>query len=324
MTPQTTTPGVDVSIVVSLHNQEDTLQELHDELTGVMTDQGDTYEVIYIDDGSHDGTAKMLKKLFDEDDHVRVVLFARHFGQQIANMAGLDHVRGAKVVIVDPQTQVSLSHIPEILKALDEYDVAYGDSRSWNLPLWRRLGRIVANWLIQTMTGIAMPPSVSGLVALTDELVQVVNRYQERKRSLDSLIAYLAYGRHTTVPVTPRRRGRLHSKVSLWSMVRAVLSIVVAHSNRPLQLAFWAGCWVMAIAGLLVLYTVYRGAVSGMGAAWPALIVSLVTALSAIQLMAIGVLGEYVGRIYGEVREQPLYTVAEVFEREPADAAAVE
>ncbi len=314
---------VDVSIVVAVHNQEDTVGDLHDQLTAVMADREESYEVIYVDDGSNDGTADALRVLFDGDTSVRVIHFARHFGEQIANMAGLHHVRGDKVILLDPYTQVSLRHVPEFVDALsDEYDVVYADSRSWNLPLWHRAGRVAANWLIRTMTGIAMPRSLSGLVALKYDLVQTVNRYQARKRSLDSLLAYLAYGRHTTIPVTPRGRGRLHAKTSLWHMVRNVLSIVIAHSSRPLQLSFWAGCIVMVLAFLLVGYTVFRGVASGPDAVWMPLIVSVVTALSAIQLMAIGVLGEYLGRVYGEVRAQPLYTVAEVHEREsdPTDA----
>jgi len=311
----------EISVVIALQNERDTLREMHDEMVAVLESTQRPYEIIYVDDGSTDGSDEVLRELFEEDEHVGVVRFARSFGIELANTAGLHHVRGSKAIVIDPDVQVAVRHIPAFLKKLDEgADIAYADSRNIPLPIYRRLGRLVSRRLLEWTTGIKMPDYVAGIIALDQRLIRQVNQFNEKKRSLDSLVFYLSYGRQATVPVTPREGTPRPHRFTMWYHVRAVLSMIVSHSTKPLQTALWAGAIVIGIALGIAAFWAYRLITVGWDAAVLPLVVALVVALSGIQLLAIGIVGEYVGRIYGEVRERPLYTIAEIYQRHSAPA----
>lgn len=321
MNPNPEVPALDVSVVVAVYNEKDTIGAFHAELAPVLEGLGQSFELIYIDDGSTDGTAEALFGLFEAHDYVRVLRFARKFGLETANAAGLHHVRGRRVVIVDRDLQVSLSHIPEFLARLDEgHDIVYADARALRLPLYRRVGRYFATWLIRNMTDLDLAQSMTGIIAVNRTLVATAAQYQEKKQYLDSLLAYLAYGRYAVIPVTPRKSAARIQRYTFWQLVRTTLSIVVSNSTKPLLFAFWLS-WAVMGAGLLFggLW-VWRVFEHGWESGVLRLLIAITVFLAGVQLLALGVLGEYIGRIYGEVRRRPLYTVAEVYERPPSFA----
>jgi dolichol-phosphate mannosyltransferase len=287
--------------------------ELHPVLEGL----GETYEVVFVDDGSTDGSRAFLSDLHGQDHHVRVVRFVRNFGQQMANTAGLHFARGRAVVLMDADLQSPARYIPDLLAKLREgYDLVYGKRVKLTGPLYRRIGTRIANWLIVKMTGADMPDSSSGFLALDEGLVRNVNHYQERSRYLSGLFAWLSYGRSTWIPVERRPRKHGDSKYSFFSLAAIVLTFIARFSTRPLHLALWAGSAVITIAALLGLLWIVLFVTQGWAVSQTALLASVILFSNGLVLIALGVMGDYVGRIYGEVREQPAYLVAEVLEQD--------
>lgn len=306
---------VAVSVLIPVYNEEESLHELRDELIPVLESLGEPFEVLFVDDGSTDRSPAILREFHENDPRLRVIRFARNFGQQMANTAGLRFARGRAVIIMDADLQTPAHYIPAFLSKLREgYDIVYGKRRKIRAPLYRRIGTVVANYLICKMTGFEIPDSASGFLALDEKLVRNVNRYNERSRYLSGLFAWLAYGRYAVIPVDRRTRAHGESRYRIWQLMRIVLNLLTTFSNRPLQLASCAGMGVSVLTGLVGVRWLYLLVREGWRAAEPALFVALLLGVAAMQLLALGVLGEYVGRIYGEVREQPPYVIAEVLD----------
>jgi len=299
MSDGTNGPRVDISVIVAVHNNAAAIDELHDELLPVLESTQRSFELLLVDDGSNEENLERLLALYEANPHVRIIRFARQFGLQMANTAALRNIRGRTAVIIDADLAASPRHIPDFLAKLAEgYDIVYAESSSIPLPLWQRLGRKASRWLLEKMTGIEFPNNLSGIIALNDHLVNHVNRFNEKKRHLDSLFAYMAYGRYAMVRVTPRSAKAPSPGMSPWQRV----------------LAFWAGAGVMALSAVLAVSWGWRLTADGWTDALPAFVMTLVVGLAGLQLLGIGILGEYIGRIYGEVLQRPLYTIAEIYE----------
>lgn len=309
-----TTISVDVSVLIPVYNEAASLFELRDELWPVLESLGETFEVIFVDDGSTDDSPNILRRFADEDPRVRVIRFARNFGQQMATTAGLRYTQGRAVIMLDADLQTPAVHIPELLAKLREgYDIVYGKRQRIRGPLYRRIGSRAASFLINKTTGFKIPDSASGFLALDERLVQNVNRYNDRSRYLSGLFAWLSYGRYAWIPVTRRPRSHGQSNYGMFQLVRMVLNLITTWSTRPLQLVTWAAFAFTGIAFLLGARWLWRLFRNGWVAAEPALLVFVFMSLGCTILYGMGVLGEYVGRIYGEVREHPPYVIADIY-----------
>lgn len=314
MSETITSPGVDVSVVIPVYNEEASLDELRQELFPVLEALGKSFEVVFVDDGSTDKSPEILRSFHEADPRVRVVRFARNFGQQMANTAGLKYARGHAVVIMDADLQTPAKHIPELLDKLAEgYDIIYGKRERIKGPLYRRIGTRIANHLICRMTGFSIPDSASGFLALDEKLVHNVNRFNDKSRYLSGLFAWLSYGRYAWVPVTRRERLHGESRYSAWQLVRIVLNFITSFSVRPLHFAFFLGFCVLGLALLLGIRWGYVLWQSGFQASELTLFSALLALVAGIQLLYLGILGEYVGRIYREVREHPPYVISHVY-----------
>lgn len=308
--------SVDVSIVIPVYNEEASLPALREELWPVLTALNERFEVVFVDDGSTDASSEILRRFVEEDARVRVIRFARNFGQQMANTAALHHTRGRAVIIMDADLQTPARHIPELLAKLREgYDIVYGKRQEIRGPLYRRIGTRVANWLITKVTGFQIPDSASGFLALDERLVHRVNRYNDRSRYLSGLFAWLSYGRYAWVPVTRRDRQHGASKYTPLQLVKIILNLITTWSVRPLQLATYSGIVFSGLWGLLALRWLYLVFAQGWRTSEPLLWMLLLMALGTVLLFCLGILGEYVGRIYSEVRQHPPYVIADIYER---------
>jgi len=310
-----------ISIVIPVFNEKDNLEALWEELLPVLEDLGESFEVIFVDDGSTDGSAAILRALHKRDRRVWVIRLARNFGQQMAVTAGFHHARGEAIVLMDADLQTPPQHVPEFVEKLRAgYDVVYGN-RERRVGRWyRRLGTVLANRFICSVTGFNIPDSASGFLGLNGRFVRQINRYNDRSRYLSGLFAWLSYGRYGVVPV--ERRERLHgeSKYTFYQLVRLVITLTTNFSNRPLALTGW----MAAVSGAATLAVGARGVVLGATGQWGL----AATPLSAAWLMAIGtvflagvaVAGSYIGRIYSEVRERPPFVVWETIGLEANNA----
>jgi len=300
-----------LSIVVPCYNEEAVLEELHHSVTTVLELSVDTgFEIIYTDDGSNDQTPKILRQLQASDSRVRVVSLSRNFGHQIAVTAGLEHARGDAVVIIDADLQDPPQVIPEMIERWrDGYEVVYGlragragetTFKLWTAKAFYRL--------INQLSEIEIPVDVGDFRLLDRKVVDALLAMPERDRFLRGMVSWIGFKQVAVIyDRAPRRAGQ--TKYPLVKMLRFALDSVVSFSFVPLRLAIWVGFGAIAASFAGIVYAlVIRLYTTDWVRGW-ASIFTAVLFLGGIQLITLGILGEYVGRIYGEVKSRPLYVV---------------
>ena len=313
MTTPEQTPPVVVSVLVTVHNEEASLPPLHDELISVLEAHGESFEILFVDDGSTDGSWEAIRALHQTDSRIRGIRFIRRFGEQMAWTAGLRHMRGQAVVIMSADGEASAENIPSALAKLREgCDIVFGERPHKHEPWWIRVGATFAQPLVRYMTGFKIPDCVSGFFVLNEQFVRTVNHYNENARYMKGLFTWLAYGRYGLIPITGRQSPRHLEKYGFWTRVRHVIQLISAFSIRPLHIAFFVGCAVVALSLIPGVLSGVRLAAEGWPAAENLFYLFVILFIAGVQLGALGVLGEYVGRIYLEVRKHPPYVVAEV------------
>lgn len=320
----------ELTVIVPVYNEEANLEALHARLSASLRAFGKSYELVFVDDGSTDGSYDRLRVMHAADETVRVVRFVRNFGQQMAVTAGFRHARGQVIVLIDADLQTSPEDIPLLVTKLREgYDIVYGLRQHRKDPLIRRAGSWFISRLLYRITGIDMPDSSSGFIALDRRLVDSINLFNERSKYFSGLFAWLSYGRWASVPVqhAPRRAGE--SKYNLKSLVALTLSFVCSFSVQPLRFSAFVG------AGLMLAALVALGALGVWGAlhemhlsGLAAVLVAFMAFFTGLQLCFLGILGEYLARVYGEVKGRPPFVVREVLDhdgsRSDADAGEAE
>jgi len=298
------------SIVMPVFNEAGNLRELHRRLTAVLGDLGRSYELLFVDDGSTDSSFEVLEQLHQEDRHVHAIGFSRNFGHHIALTAGLDAARGEAVVMIDSDLQDQPEAIPLLYEKLQQgYDVVYGIPESKAHSLFKRVTSRMFVWLVNRLRSGGEPINTHLFRIARRDVVDEVKRCREHSRFILGLFSWVGY-RHTgvKVPHAPRTSGE--TKYSLIRMVRLALDTIVGFSWIPLRLATVMGFIVslgsFAYGGYLIVRKfVYDTAAPG----WTSTMVVLLI-LGGVQLLALGALGEYIGRIYVENQSRPLYVVA--------------
>ncbi len=313
MAEQVPQDGTGVSVIIPVCNEATRLEPLREALAPVLESLGETFEVIFVDDGSTDATWETLRRFHEEDPRMQAIRFARSFGQQHAYTAGLRRASGHVVVITDASLEVHPSNISAAIDKLREgYDVVFGQRDRPRDSLFLRLASGAARMLVKRLTGFAPPDRTANLLVLNERLVRTANHYNEHARDLKGLFTWLAHGRHASVPVVCEDGPHGLDRYSVRKRVHNVLQFVVAFSVRPLYLSFAAAAVVFGAALLLAVAAAVLFARDGWAGAELLVYGAVLSFVGALQLAAIGVLGEYIGRIYGEVRKHPPYVIADV------------
>lgn len=302
-----------LSIVVPCYNEDAVLPEFHRRAVAVLEQCADlSFELIYTDDGSHDQTPNLLRQLQASDSRVRVVTLSRNFGHQIALSAGLGHASGEAVVIIDADLQDPPEVFPEMIaRWRDGYQVVYGlrnrrtgetAFKIWTAKAFYRL--------INKLSAIDIPLDVGDFRLLDRKVVEVLLAMPERDRFVRGMISWIGFKQVAVIyDRAPRVSGE--SKYPLMKMLRFAVDSVISFSFLPLRLAIWVGFGAIAasFAGI-----VYALAIRLYTTTWVRGWASIFTAvlfLGGVQLITLGIVGEYVGRIYAEVKLRPLYVVSE-------------
>ena len=309
---------MDISVVVPVLNEEESLPILHQQLTEVLTGSGYQYEIIAIDDGSTDTSFEILSQLQADDPHLQVVRFRRNYGQTAAFAAGFDRARGEAVVTIDADLQNDPADIPDLIAKMAEgYDVVSG----WRINrqdrfLDRRLPSILANRLIGWTTGVRIHDYGCSLKAYRREVLDDVQLYGELHRFIPAL-AHAAGARVTEIPVRhhPRRFGR--AKYGLSRTLKVVLDVLavrflMSFSTRPIHVFGLLGLLSSAIGAILLLYlAIVRLFLQQPIANRPLLLLAILLTMLGVQLVTSGLLAEMVTRTYYESQGKPIYTVRE-------------
>lgn len=312
------------SVVVPVYNEAEVLSAFHERCTSAMGAIGEEYEIVYVDDGSTDASWERLTGLSDADPHVRLVRLSRNFGHQVAISAGVEYAEGDTVTTID----ADLQDPPEVIGQLVEAwrrgaDVVYAVRGERKGETWsKRVSASAFYRIINGLSDVHLPPEVGDFRLLSRRAVEALVSMPEQHRYVRGLVAWIGY-ETAEVRYTRDPRAAGETKYPLSRMIRLATDGILAFSLRPLRLATWMGIGVSALAFVAAVYFVIAR-IAGEGAlvqGWTSLVV-IVLVLAGIQLLTVGALGEYVGRIYTEVRQRPLYLVRDVRGFETQNGAA--
>jgi polyisoprenyl-phosphate glycosyltransferase len=302
-----------LSVVVPCMNEDEVLRQTHQHLVGVLQESPANLEIIYVDDGSTDATPVVLRELQASDQRVRVIRLSRNFGHQVAITAGLEHASGDAVVIIDADLQDPPEVIREFLaKWLDGYDVVYGvrterDGES----AFKQVSAKIFYRFFSHMSETNMPLDTGDFRLLDRGVVDALISMPERDRFVRGMVSWLGFSQ-TAVPYHRASRAAGTTKFSLFKMVRFALDGIFSFSILPLRLATWTGFAAsgVAIAGIVTVLLERFFQVPGLVKGWSSAVIGELF-IGGVQLVCLGIIGEYVGRIYGESKRRPLYIVRE-------------
>lgn len=305
------------SIIAPIFNEIDNLPELYRRVKEVMDASGETWELILVDDGSTDGSTEKIRELTQSDKTVRPVIFARNFGHQIAITAGWDYARGDAIVIIDADLQDPPEVILDLAKKWKEgYEVVYavrgereGESwfKLWTASLFYRI--------IYRITDVEIPVDTGDFRLMDRKVVDVLKQMQERHRFPRGMSAWVGFKQ---IGVTYKRAARVAgvTKYPFKKMLRLAINAITGFSYFPLQVATYFGFFSAGISILAIPVVIYMR-MTGSGAFFgQATTLIAVLFLGGVQLISLGILGEYIGRLYDEAKGRPLYIVREAPEEE--------
>ena len=304
--------SVTFSIVAPIFNELDNLSELHRRVQEVMEATGETWELVLVDDGSNDGSTERILELAKQDKHVRPVIFARNFGHQVAVTAGWDYARGAAVVIIDADLQDPPEAIPELIaKWREGYEVVYAVRAEREGETWfKKTTAALFYRIVHRITDVKIPVDTGDFRLMDRKVVDVLKTMRERHRFPRGMSAWVGF-KQIGVPYKRAARYAGVTKYPFNKMLKLALNAITGFSYFPLQLATYfgfaaAGLAIIAIPVVIIMRLAGNGAFLGQATTLIAVLF-----LGGVQLISLGVLGEYLGRIYDEVKGRPLYIVRE-------------
>ena len=319
-----------ISVVIPVYNEEQSLPLLFARLYPALDKLGTSYEVLFVNDGSTDRSAALLREQFEHrPDVTRVILFSGNFGQHLAIMAGFEHCRGSRVVTLDADLQNPPEEIGNLLAAMERGHDYVGSVRSERQDTaFRRLASRAMNWIRERITRIRMTDQGCMLRAYDRRIVDAINSSREINTFIPAL-AYTYASNPTEIEVAHEERAAGTSKYSLYSLLRLNFDLVTGFSVVPLQMFSLTGILISLLALLFVIYLAIRRLfLVGPEAEGVFTLFGIAFFLIGIVLFGLGLLGEYVGRIYQQVRSRPRYLIQAVLEssqeaKQPGGSAAL-
>ena len=302
----------DISVVLPAHNEAGNIGPMAAVLAELLKSFG-RFEIVFVDDGSSDGTLAAIRAAAATDPSVRYLSFTRNFGHQAALRAGLRHARGRAVIVMDCDFEHPPELIPQLLAAWREgarIVVTRRDDGEADLPALKRITSRLYYRVLDAIGDVSIEPGSADFMLLDRSVVDTVNGLQDQDVFLRALVRWLGF---PMTSIAFSRGARIHgdSKYTLKRMIDLAVTGIAAHSVRPLRLAIWLALGLAAMGFLLLVYTVasyffVEGTVTG----WTSMMATLAI-LGAAQLLVLGIIGEYIGRILREARGRPTYIIAE-------------
>ena len=298
------------SVVIPCYNEEEVIMESYRRISAVMLSMGEPYELVFVNDGSKDATPALLNQLSDEDSSVRVLHFARNAGHQIAVSAGLDYAAGSAVVIIDADLQDPPELIPEMARLWrDGAQVVYGQRRSRAGESFLKLKTAELYYkLIQKLTGNAIPRDTGDFRLVDEKVADAVRGMPEHARFLRGMFAWVGFKQ---VPLLYDRDKRFAGQTHypFKKMLKLAADGIMSFSDKPLKLPLWMGLVWLFLGGLTLLALLIMALAGHSGGGW--WLASLLMIGFGSTLASIGIAGSYLARVYDEVKQRPLYIVAD-------------
>jgi glycosyltransferase involved in cell wall biosynthesis len=302
----------DISLVVPVYNEETVLPEFATRARAALEATGLMWEIIFADDGSKDATAELIRAYRQQDPRIGLVSLSRNFGKEIAMTAGLDYARGQAVVVIDADLQDPPEVIAKFIARWREgYDVVYG--RRTEREGETVLKRLTAHMFYRVINKLAdrqIPANVGDFRLMSRRAVDALSRLRERHRFMKGLFSWIGF-RQIEVPYNRAPRAAGQTKWNYWRLWNFSIEGITSFSIRPLQFASYFGFFIAILAAFYGVFIVIRTIILGNPVpGYPSLLV-VVLFLGGVQLLTLGIIGEYVGRTFNETKERPLYLVAE-------------
>jgi glycosyltransferase involved in cell wall biosynthesis len=300
------------SVVVPAFNEAEVLPNFHDRLATVLQDLPQVAEIVYVNDGSNDATLDIMRDLAVKDKRVAIVNLSRNFGKEIALAAGLDHARGDAAIVIDADLQDPPELIPEMLRRWEEgYDVVYAKrvARDGETRL-KKLTAFAFYRLIQSVSHVRIPQDTGDFRLLSRRAIDALGKLREQHRFMKGLFAWIGYPQ-ISVPYRREPRYAGKTKWNYWRLWNFAIEGITSFSTAPLKMATYLGAVTALGAFLYAVIIIYKTIAFGNPVrGYPSLMV-VVLFLGGVQLITIGILGEYVGRTFDEAKNRPLYLVDE-------------
>ena len=302
------------SVVVPMYNEEDNVGEFYDRVKAVLERMGEPWEIVCVNDGSRDATLAQLVALHHADARVKVINFSRNFGKEIALTAGIAHACGQAVIPIDADLQDPPELIADLVaKWREGYDIVNATRRSRQGESW--LKRITARTfyrVLENMADISIPRNTGDFRLLGRPAVEALKRMPERTRFMKGLFAWVGF-KQTMVLYDRQPRHAGQTKWNYWRLWNFAIDGIVSFSTVPLKIWSYFGLGIALLAFLYALFLAGRTLLYGIDMPGYASLMVVVLFLGGIQLITLGVLGEYLGRIYDETKRRPLYIVRDYF-----------
>ena len=305
------------TIIAPIYNEIENIPLLYSRVSEVMAQTGEPWEFVMVDDGSSDGSTEAILELKAQDEKIKPVIFARNFGHQIAVTAGLDYSRGEAVIIIDADLQDPPEVILDLIKKWKEgFEVVYAVRAKRVGETWFKLFTASAFYrLIQRITDVNIPMDTGDFRLLDRKVVQVLNGMREKHRFLRGMSVWVGF-KQTGVEYERAERFAGETKYPLKKMIRFASDAITGFSYFPLQLAMYLGFITTGISIISILVVIVLRLAGSQAFFGQATTLIAVLFLGGVQLISIGLLGEYIGRLYDEAKGRPLYITRENMEVE--------
>jgi len=304
--------SVDLSVVVPCFDEEAGLRELHRRITAICRTIG-KYEILLVNDGSRDNTWNLMRQLADVDPHLTVIKLSRNHGHQLALTAGLTFARGQRILIIDADLQDPPELLPEMMKLMDEgADVVYGQRRrrQGETPFKTLTAKLFYR-LLERLTDVEIPTDTGDFRLMTRRSLDILNSMPEQSRFVRGMVSWIGLKQ---IPLLYDREPRFagDTKYPFLKMVRFAIDAITGFSIVPLRVASFIGVVMAAASAIMLIYTLGSWALGGTIQGWASLSTIMLT-VGSVQLLVLGILGEYLGRLYVQSKGRPLFIVDTVY-----------
>jgi glycosyltransferase involved in cell wall biosynthesis len=304
------TAKVRYSVIIPMYNEEAVIRETYNRLKQVMGTLGQPYELLFINDGSRDRSADIIREYCYWDESVKLIDFSRNFGHQVAITAGMDYASGEAVIIIDADLQDPPELIPQMIeKWNDGYEVVYAKRVKRNgETLFKKWSASLFYRVLRASTEIAIPVDTGDFRLMDRRVVEEMKKLPEKNRFVRGLVSWVGF-RQTAIEYERDERLAGETKYPLRRMIKLCLDGITSFSYKPLKLASYLGA-ILSVSGFLFLiYVLYLALfTNATSKGWPSLI-SIILIFNGFVLIMLGIIGEYIGRIYDETKGRPLYIV---------------
>jgi len=301
------------SVIIPAYNEQEVIEESYKRVTAVMSQLGQPYELIFIDDGSRDKTAEILGRICEQDKHVVLIRFSRNFGHMPAITAGMDYARGRAVMVIDADLQDPPELFPRMIEKWREgFDVVYGKrSERKGETGFKKLTAGLYYRFLRRMTDVDLPVDTGEFRLIDRKVCDVIKRIKEKNRYIRGLVSWVGF-RQTAVEYVREKRFAGETKYPLSKMIKLAMNGITAFSYKPLKLATHLGFFISALSFIYLLIVLYQRLFTHSTTAGWASMIAIVLLSQGVVLMVLGLMGEYIGRIFEEIKDRPIYIVDEV------------